>query len=66
MSKAQAEACFLYAINNSLMYFDISFLFLPSDRSYYTYSSEPFHPLPGRTPAWKSPYEAMEVIQSGH
>lgn len=39
--------------------------FRKQDRSYYTYSSEPFHPLPGRTPAWKSPYEAMEVIQSG-
>jgi len=34
-------------------------------RSFYTYSAEPFHPLPGKTPAWKSPQEALEVIQSG-
>ncbi|EDO31214.1 predicted protein [Nematostella vectensis] len=36
-----------------------------SNRPYYTYSSEPFHPLPGRTPAWKSPEEAVQVIKSG-
>jgi len=34
-------------------------------RSFYTYSAEPFHPLPGKTPAWKSPEEAVQVIQSG-
>ena len=34
-------------------------------RNFYTYSAEPFHPLPGKTPAWKSPEEAVEVIESG-
>lgn len=34
-------------------------------RSYYTYAFEPFHPLPGKTPAWKSPDEAVQIIQSG-
>lgn len=34
-------------------------------RNFYTYSAEPFHPLPGKTPAWKSPKEAVEVIESG-
>lgn len=34
-------------------------------RNFYTYSVEPFHPLPGKTPAWKSPKEAVEVIESG-
>lgn len=29
-------------------------------RNFYTYSAEPFHPLP-----WKSPKEAVEVIESG-
>lgn len=37
----------------------------PSRRSFYTYSAEPFHPLPGKTPAWKSPQEALQVIESG-
>lgn len=37
-----------------------------SGRSFYTYSSEPFHPLPGKTPAWKSPDEAMQAIESGN
>ncbi|KAJ7358896.1 hypothetical protein OS493_020734 [Desmophyllum pertusum] len=37
----------------------------PSRRSFYTYSAEPFHPLPGKTPAWKSPEEAVQVIESG-
>lgn len=36
-----------------------------SHRSFYTYSAEPFHPLPGKTPAWKSPQEAVQVIESG-
>ena len=34
-------------------------------RNFYTYSAEPFHPLPGKTPAWKSPEEAVKVIESG-
>lgn len=34
-------------------------------RSYYTYSLEPFHPLPGKTPAWKSLEEAVQIIESG-
>ncbi|KAL9953208.1 hypothetical protein ACROYT_G040586 [Oculina patagonica] len=37
----------------------------PSRRSFYTYTTEPFHPLPGKTPAWKSPDEAVQAIQSG-
>lgn len=35
-------------------------------RSFYTYTTEPFHPLPGKTPAWKSPDEAVQAIQSGN
>ena len=34
-------------------------------RNFYTYSAEPFHPLPGKTPTWKPPKEAVEVIESG-
>lgn len=34
-------------------------------RNFYTYSAEPFHPLPGKTPARKSPEEAVKVIESG-
>lgn len=33
-------------------------------RTYYSYSSEPFHPLK-RAPAWKSAEEAVSVIKSG-
>ncbi|XP_045107334.1 4-hydroxybutyrate coenzyme A transferase-like [Portunus trituberculatus] len=33
-------------------------------RTYYTYSSEPFHPLK-RAPAWRSAEEAVSVIKSG-
>lgn len=35
------------------------------ERSFYDYSPEPFHPLHGRTPAWKSPDEAVQCIKSG-
>jgi len=35
------------------------------ERYYQGYSPEPFHPIRGRTPVWKSPYEAVQVIESG-
>ncbi|XP_046360100.2 4-hydroxybutyrate coenzyme A transferase-like [Haliotis rufescens] len=35
-------------------------------RTYYLYSSEPFHPYPERQPKWMSAEEAVSVIKSGH
>ncbi|XP_052819731.1 4-hydroxybutyrate coenzyme A transferase-like [Mya arenaria] len=35
------------------------------ERGYYLYSPEPIHPLPDRTPDWKTAEEAVQVIQSG-
>lgn len=34
-------------------------------RGYYLYSPEPIHPLPDRTPEWKTGMEAVQVVQSG-
>ena len=36
-----------------------------TNRSYYQYSPEPFHPIPGKDPEWLSAREAVEVITSG-
>jgi hypothetical protein len=33
-------------------------------RTFYLYSPEPFHPIHGREPVWKSAEEAVEVIES--
>ncbi|XP_014663113.1 PREDICTED: 4-hydroxybutyrate coenzyme A transferase-like [Priapulus caudatus] len=33
-------------------------------RTYYTYSPEPFHPLPNRAPVWRTADEAVTVIKS--
>ncbi|KAK3749477.1 hypothetical protein QZH41_013458, partial [Actinostola sp. cb2023] len=45
--------------------FDQSIFCLVVERSYYEYSPEPFHPLRGRTPIWKSADEAVQIIESG-
>ena len=34
-------------------------------RGYYLYSPEPIHPMPDRSPEWKSGMEAVQVVQSG-
>ncbi|KAL5014333.1 hypothetical protein ScPMuIL_008603 [Solemya velum] len=36
-----------------------------SQRTFYLYSPEPFHPLVDRVPEWKTAEEAVQVIQSG-
>ncbi|KXJ11048.1 uncharacterized protein LOC110244318 [Exaiptasia diaphana] len=37
---------------------------LEQERFFQAYSPEPFHPIIGKTPVWKSPDEAVQVIQS--
>ncbi|XP_045162494.2 4-hydroxybutyrate coenzyme A transferase-like isoform X1 [Mercenaria mercenaria] len=34
-------------------------------RGYYLYTPEPIHPLPDKTPDWKTADEALQVVQSG-
>ncbi|CAD5124898.1 DgyrCDS13149 [Dimorphilus gyrociliatus] len=35
-------------------------------RSFYLYSPEPFHPIPGKEPKWMSAEEAVSTVTSGH
>lgn len=47
-----------YVRKNDLLY--------NQQRSFYLYSPEPFHPIPGKEPKWMSAEEAVSSITSGH